>query len=102
MGGVLYRYLNRSQEAITRIEQAIAVLVETGLPQDAAGHTRDDRQQYPEAMLKDIGHIAMLAAQIQQIVTNTVAVMTTVQESRTDWREVMTKALHQAKGIHGQ
>ncbi len=102
MAGVLYRYLNRSQEAITRMEQAIAVLVETGLPQDAAGHTRDDMQQYLDAMLKDIGHIAMLAAQIQQIVTNTVAVMTTVQESRTEWREVITKALQQAKSINRQ
>ena len=42
MAVVLYRYLNRSQEAITKMEQAIAVLVETGLPQDAAGQTRDN------------------------------------------------------------
>ena len=42
MTDVLYQYLNRSQEAITKMEQAIAVLVETGLPQDAAGQTRDD------------------------------------------------------------
>ena len=47
---VLYQYLNRSQEAITTMEQAIAVLVETGLPQDAAGQTRDDMQHYLDAM----------------------------------------------------
>ena len=53
---VLYRYLNRSQEAITKMEQAIAVLVETGLPQDAAGQTRDDMQQYLDAMRQGISN----------------------------------------------
>ena len=47
---VLYQHFNRSQEAITKMEQAIAVLVETGLPQDAAGQTREELQQYLDTM----------------------------------------------------
>jgi tetratricopeptide (TPR) repeat protein len=104
MADVLYQYLNRSQEAITKIEQAIAVLVETGLPQDSAGQTRDELQHYLGAMRQGLspgqtisGPTTMPIAQIQQIVTNTVALMTTVQESRTEWREAIANALQQAQ-----
>jgi hypothetical protein len=101
---VLHQYLNRSQEAITKMEQAIAVLVETGLPQDAAGQTRDDMQQYLDSMRQGISYNTandspniMPAAQLQVIVANMVAVMTTVQESRSEWREAMANSLQQAQ-----
>jgi tetratricopeptide (TPR) repeat protein len=109
MAVVLYQYLNRSQEAITKMEQAIAVLVETGLPQDAAGQTRDKLQQYLDAMRQGIapgqaigGSATMPSAQLQVIVANTVAVMTTMQERRAEWREAITKALQQVKSSNRQ
>jgi tetratricopeptide (TPR) repeat protein len=101
---VLYRYLNRSQEAITKMEEAIAVLVETGLPQDAAGRTRDELQQYLDTIRQDISpgqemssSATMSSAQLQVIVANTVAVMTTMQERRAELREAMENALQQVQ-----
>lgn len=44
----------------------------------------------------------MSSAEVQVIITNTVVVMTTMQERRTEWREVITKALQQAKSINRQ
>jgi tetratricopeptide (TPR) repeat protein len=101
---VLYRYLKRSQEAIAKMEQAIAVLVETGLPQDAAGQTRDQLQHYLDTMRQGLsldqansGSATMPSDQLQVIVSNTVAVMTTMQERRAEWREVIAKALQNAQ-----
>jgi tetratricopeptide (TPR) repeat protein len=109
MAEVLYRYLNRSQEAITKMEQAIAVLVETGLPQDAAGQTRDELQHYLDAMLQGIspghaigGPATMPAAEIQHIITKTVDVMTTMQEHRAEWRKIIKQVLMQAKRSNQQ
>jgi tetratricopeptide (TPR) repeat protein len=109
MAIVLYRDLSRSQEAITKMEQAIAVLLEAGLFQDAAGQSRDDMQRYLNAMRQGlspdqaIGGLAVMpAAQIQQIITNTVAVMTTVRESRAKWYEAITEVLKQAKSSNRQ
>jgi len=42
---LLYQHLNRPQKAITHMEQAIAVLRKTGLPQDAAGNTTEKLQR---------------------------------------------------------
>jgi tetratricopeptide (TPR) repeat protein len=104
LADVLFRYLNRSQEAITKMEQAIAVLVETGLPQDAAGQTRELLQQYFDAMHQGTSYNTandsqeiMPSAQLQVIVTNTVIVMTTMQEHRAEWREAMAGALQEAQ-----
>lgn len=78
MAVILYQYLNRSQEAITSMEQAIAVLVETGLPQVATGLTRAGLEQYLDTMRK--GHSPDLANsspsttpsdEIQVIITTT-------------------------------
>ena len=38
MALLLYDHLNRKEEAVIHMEQAIEVLLETDLPQDAAGH----------------------------------------------------------------
>ena len=104
MAVVLYKYLNRSQEAITKMEQAIAVLVETGLPQDAAGQTIDEFQRYLDVILRSLspgqaigGTGSSLAAQLQVIVANTVAVMTTMQEHHVEWRKIIAGALQQAQ-----
>ena len=101
---VFYRYLQRSQEAITTMEQAIAVLVETDLPQDAAGQTRDQLQQYLDSMRQGIspdqanrGPAIMPSDELQVIVSNSVSVMTTMQERRAEWREAIFNALQDAQ-----
>jgi tetratricopeptide (TPR) repeat protein len=101
---LLYRHLSRPQEAIAKMEQAIAVLVETDLPQDAAGKTRDDMQHYLDAMRQGLsldqansGPATIPSDPLQWIVSNTVAVMTTVPDRRAKWREAITELLRQAK-----
>src|SRR5205823_5558503 len=87
---LLYQHLNRPQEAILKMERALNVLVNTGLPQDAAGRTSEKLQQYLVAMRLGIpiGQARMMsAATLQQIVTNTVAVVTVTQDRHTEWRE---------------
>ena len=109
MAEVLYRDLNRPHEAIPKMEQAIAVLVETGLAQDANGQTRDDMRQYLDAMRQSISVDAandspdtIPAALLEEIVDNTIAILTTMQEHHTEWREVMATALQQAKNSNRQ
>jgi tetratricopeptide (TPR) repeat protein len=101
---LLYQKLKRSQEAISTMEQAIAVLVETGLHQDTAGHTRDEMQLYVEMMRQDIspdqvmdGSATTSTAQLQGIVGVTIAVMTIMQERHAEWREAMADALQKAQ-----
>jgi tetratricopeptide (TPR) repeat protein len=101
---LLYRHFNRQQEAITSMERAIAILVEAGLPQDAAGQKVDDLRSVLQIMRtgKPLGgqggsSSTMPADQIQQIVSNTVAVMTTMPGRRAQWREVVEKALQDAQ-----
>lgn len=50
MAVVLSQHLNRQQDAINALQQAIAVLDETGLPQDAGGNTREDLQHSLDAL----------------------------------------------------
>src|SRR5205085_12090929 len=102
---LLYQYLDRPQEAITRMERALEVLIATGLPQDAAGHTKERLQQYLEAMRQGVPFgqasatsATMPLAQVQQIITNTVTVMTVAQDHHAEWREVIAKALQDAQG----
>jgi len=97
---LLYRYLNRSQEAITTMEQAIAVLVETGLPQDAAGQTKEDMQRYLDAVHQEealgqasSGPATIPTDQLQAIATTTVAVMTAMPDRRAEWHEIIVNAL---------
>jgi tetratricopeptide (TPR) repeat protein len=105
---LLYQHLSRPQEAIVQMEQAIAVLVETDLPQDAAGQTRDQLQQYLAAMRQGISldqtissPTTIPAAQLQVIVANTITVMTTVQERRVEWRESIKNTLQQIQQQEG-
>jgi tetratricopeptide (TPR) repeat protein len=97
---LLYQHLNRSQEAITRMEQAITVMVETGLPRDAAGRPIERLQQYLDAMRQGAsldGPATMSPEQIRPIVANTIAVMTTMQDRRDEWHQTMTEELHDAQ-----
>jgi tetratricopeptide (TPR) repeat protein len=103
MATLLYQDLHRSQDAIVAMQQAIAVLDETGLPQTSGGDTREELQQYLDAMRKGIAFgqanqtVTMPAEQLQVIVHNTVAVMTTVQESHAEWHKTITGALQDAQ-----
>jgi hypothetical protein len=103
MAVVLSQNLNRQQDAINAMQQAIAVLDETGLPQDAGGNTREDLQQYLDAMRQGMASgqanqaATMPAEQLQVIVHNTVAVMTTMQERHAEWHKTITGALQDAQ-----
>jgi hypothetical protein len=47
---LLYHYFQRAEEAIAHLERAIALLEETGLPQDAAGRKVEELQRFLEKM----------------------------------------------------
>jgi tetratricopeptide (TPR) repeat protein len=101
---LLYQYLNQPLEAITTMDQALAVLRATGLPQDAAGNTTESLQRILQTMRTGVplegqagGSSTMPEAEIQQIVNNTIAVMMTVQDQRAEWREDVTHMLQDAE-----
>jgi hypothetical protein len=101
---LLYQPLGRPQEAIIQMEQAIAVLQARGLPQDAAGNTAEDLQRILQIMRtgnplggQEESASTMLDVPVQQIISTTVAVMTTVQDRRAEWREIIEKVLHDAQ-----
>jgi tetratricopeptide (TPR) repeat protein len=101
---LLYQHLNRSQEAIAKMEQALALLKTTGLPQSAAGQTVEDLQHYLDAIRQGLtpgqessGPATMPSDQLRTIVSNTVAVMTTMPDRRAEWREVIANALQNAQ-----
>ena len=101
---LLYRYLNHPNEAIAKMEQAASILRETGLPQDAAGHTPAVIERLLTAMRngeslerQQSSASTMPAQQIKTIIANTVAVMTTVEERRAEWHAAMEKALQDAR-----
>jgi len=98
MAVLLDRHLNRRTDAVARMKQAIEVLIEAGLSQNAAGHTVDELQQ----TLSTIRSGATISAEdnIQVIVENTVAVMTTAKDNRNEWRETIAGWLDQAKSIN--
>ncbi len=109
MAIVLYRSLNRSQEAIKHVEQAINSLMELGLPQDETGRSIDTLQQilYTMRLGAPLGektgdYESLLATHIQAIVVNTIAVMTVAQEQRTEWREHVVRLLQQAQSHNRQ
>ena len=104
MAWLLYQLLNRQQDAITHMEQAIAVLVKTGLPQDGAGRTIEDLRRRLQAMrtgtslgIPTRGASTMPAAHLQQIISNTVAVMTFAQDHHAEWRGDIASALQDAQ-----
>jgi hypothetical protein len=100
---LLYQDLNRRQDAINIMQQAVAVLDETGLPQDAGGTTREELQHYLDAMRQGMAPgqanqaATMPAEQLQVIVHNTIAVMTTMQEHHAEWHKTIMGALQDAQ-----
>ena len=103
MAVLLHQDLNRRQDAITAMQQAIAVLDGTGLPLTSGGNTRAELQRYLDAMRQGIPlgqadpSATMPAEQLQVIVHNSVAVMTTVQERRAEWHQTIEGALQHAR-----
>jgi tetratricopeptide (TPR) repeat protein len=103
MAVLLYQDLHKSQDAIDAMQQAIAVLDETGLPQTSGGNTREELQRILNAMRQNIAlgqanqSATMPAEQLRVIVHNTVAVMTTMQERRAEWHKTITGALQNAQ-----
>jgi hypothetical protein len=103
MAVLLYQDLLRSQDAIAAMQQAIAVLDETGLPQTSGGRTRKELQQDLDTMRQGVASgqanqtATMPAEQLQVLVQNTVAVMTTMQERRAEWYKTITGALQDAQ-----
>ena len=97
---LLYQHLNRPQDAISKMEQVIAVMVETGLPRDAAGRPLEELQRYLNTMRQGPspdGSATMSPEQLRPIIANTIVVMTTMQDRRDEWREAMTKELQDAQ-----
>src|SRR5205085_103392 len=103
MAKVLYQFLNRPKDAIKQLEQAIILLIEAGLPRDGFGRTVEDLQEILENMLRGnrieviVGKptTTLPAQQIQLIITNTISVMTTRQDRRAEWREVIRASLQE-------
>ncbi|MGB8343707.1 MAG: CHAT domain-containing protein [Ktedonobacteraceae bacterium] len=101
---VLQYQEQRPQEAIANMEQALAILRATGLPQDAAGQTPEMIEQVLRAMRDGTfgsqpssNSSIMPAKQLEVIVANTVAVMTTVPERRTEWHGAIAHMLADAQ-----
>jgi len=107
MAVLLYQDQQSPREAITNIEQALTILRETGLPQDAAGQTREQLEQVLQVLHAEmfatgqsIGASTMPAEQITAIVNKTITIITILPERQTEWREAITLALQDAKS-HG-
>ena len=53
---LLHQHLNRTEDAITAMENAIALLTKAGLSQDAARRTVEDLQRQLQAMRPGVPH----------------------------------------------
>jgi tetratricopeptide (TPR) repeat protein len=101
---LLYRHLHRHEDAVATLDKAIHMLESTGLSQDAAGHTTAMLKHVAAMMRRsedlDIipdGVQKMSADQIQQMVSNTITVLTMAQDKRADWYAAMQGALHETQ-----
>jgi len=109
MAIILYQSLNRAQEAIRHIEQAIDLLTELGLLEDEAGRSMNTLQQVLHSMRQGApldkeadDYDALIATHIPMIIVNTIAVMTEGQEYRAEWREHIVQLLQQVQSHHRQ
>jgi hypothetical protein len=105
----LHTNLNRPQEAMVHMEQAIAILREMDLPQDAAGQTSETLSRYLQTIQNDVPQqpiksILLPMNVIQQVVINTISVMTTAPERRSEWRAIVLQHLQfaQQQGENGR
>ncbi len=97
---LLYQHLDRSQEAIEKMEQALTVMEAAGLSHDASGRTRERLQQFLDTMRQGVKFdqaanksAKISSAELQHMITGAVAVMTTMQDRKAKWREAVVKAL---------
>jgi tetratricopeptide (TPR) repeat protein len=97
---LLYQHLSHNKEAIMLMEQALEILKNAKLSRDAAGSTIEDYLRILKIMrsgLRLSNLATMPNAEIQQIVDNTISVMTKHKKRRTEWREIIAKALQDAQ-----
>ncbi len=101
---LLYQHLDRSQEAITKMEQALTVMEATGLSQDASGRTRESLLQYLDTMRQGMpldqranNPAKISSAELQQMINSSIAVMTTRHDRKATWREAIVKNLQVAQ-----
>jgi len=101
---VLYSALGQTNEAIELVTRSISILKQHNLPQDANDASLAQHQEFLAQMrgaadpsVSSGGPSVMPTEQIQAIVSNTIAVMTTVQNERDEWRTAMTGALRQVQ-----
>jgi tetratricopeptide (TPR) repeat protein len=97
---LFYRDLNRPTDAITSLEKALQIFAATGLPQDSAGTTVEQVQQFLAMICSETFSetpSTLPAEAIPQIVTNTIAVMTDASSHRTKWHGRITSALQDAR-----
>ena len=96
---LFYQHLNRPADAILSLEQALQVFAATGLSHDGAGQTVEQVQQWL-AMMRDENIPESPSTSplemIEQIVSATIAVMTTAPEHRFQWHEQITHMLQDA------
>jgi tetratricopeptide (TPR) repeat protein len=100
---LLYQHLNRPAEAVQYMQQAIAVLEATGLDRATSGTTIETIRQALATMQRGAplggggGPSTLPAEQIRVTVSNTVAVLTSVQEKHSEWRGAMEERLQHAR-----
>ncbi|MBP1466196.1 tetratricopeptide repeat protein [Candidatus Chloroploca sp. M-50] len=106
---LLYQHLERPQEAMIQIEAALQIFVNTDLPQDISGNTPEHIHQIRAAMqsgesLMQSDPITLPTEQLQVLIASTVAVLTSVPEHHSGWRDDVANMLMNAqqRGNHWQ
>ena len=104
MAVLFYQDLKRTEDALSSMEQALQILVQLNLPQDAAGWTREQLSSALQRMRSGLplntqnnAATTLPAETMQVIIANTVAVLTTVPESRDEWRGMLEGGLQDAQ-----
>ena len=99
MAFLLYTDLACPQDALALLEQSIAMMQRTGLPQDFSGTTLPQMKAMLESMRSGqpiSGDGQADADWVQWVVDKTVAVLTEVKDYRVEWCEEVARALRVA------
>src|SRR5439155_15987268 len=89
-----------TDDAISYMKQAITILEETGLPQDATRQTVEELREFLQTMCTEAeanGPSTMSSEYIQMFISPTISVMTTMRNQRTKWRDSIEIVLHSAQ-----
>jgi len=99
-----YQHLDLPEEAIKKMEQALAVLTETGLSQGAAGLTSDTLRRLLTIMhsgasldTPNSSSATVPASQIQLVIDNTIAAMTEMPDHHGAWRHAVLESLQRVQ-----